>query len=1149
MKKKIIYLLTCLLLLTSASNVNAYDEGDRIGTDVKKTETMYEAWGINFYKHTASINGSTEFILCLQGGYAASHSKNLYVKMDLEAGNANERAYNAAMKAIFDKLNSEGKYVNLNVVSAQQAARVFNLMWYKSNLSPKINPGNGKICNGKLCGHFKVTAGFYNEYLDSSSLKSKMKEATNKTSLSKQSGIPNNAIDTATQNMANKTKEYFTAALNAAISSRKNGSGTAKATISTLKKSKTNIYTSTISFTNTGSKKMYLRLDCPECQAAGISINNINIYAKKSSSSSYRRIYLGGTGSGTNLKDILGNSKSLDIKIELPNTTSCDKLKVTLRLTGESQEYSVYVAGDKTAGPSGGYQEFIVYIPDSSGFKTIAKRTTTISPCKGCEDYYNACQQAGPGSSACNQYKQNYGKDYNQPCAECTTRVDNPVCAEGTQNFSIKEGVEGSNNSCGNDKNVKDCIIGQTDIANNPYHATTSGYPSADGNPYCKVYCTEDYDFTMPGAQITNSGRYLKGLETSIKGTKSCYTSRIDIEKFEEDLNKARIELIDAYNEWASWYQGLSEPTQDVPASCGWSYGSDSWPCGTKEKPRTCRCSCCRVSGSKDCTHKKREWTYSRYPGGSNESDIYRLSYSGTSSYGYCSSSCTCINGTNSEVVSKIESQVRSTASVLRAKIENYNKILKQYNSCSSDIYSQDSRLPRSTSSVWKMNYNFNPTIGFWYQDTYMKIAKETNLKLVSGSQYVTGRSTSLCSGDVDNGYNNCTTSWSQSTNTYDVQNLITCYATGNTFACGSVPTKVAKARYVKESMTAGATYRLPSQYYIVFPGGKTITDKNVEGSSLLEEKLPISLNVAAGTYTYTLTVQGLGEYYNSTSKTGRIWGDSDSVMYTALESDNACKADGALKSNQHDNGTNGEYVCAYKINCPNCPVTCVGDNCSTTVDCPGNNCHAYCDKCVFKLGKQNFTYRQISTDSINPNNRVLGANWNYKDNIDTKTEMKACVATNEILATGEKAYDTDSKDNDVKVMKVNLTQSMINSIKRYNKDKESEGGFGDNSLECYSYNDGSKTYNGVFCYSKFLDEYVKNYSNKFTFYKDRLSTKNARKGAKNQCTGNNCYWTTWNQALDSGLSVTTNNCRYTNGKFTGIVDGDSKDAIGPSYR
>ena len=347
--------------------------------------------------------------------------------------------------------------------------------------------------------------------------------------------------------------------------------------------------------------------------------------------------------------------------------------------------------------------------------------------------------------------------------------------------------------------------------------------------------------------------------------------------------------------------------------------------------------------------------------------------------------------------------------------------------------------------------------------------------------------------------------------------------------------------------MSASGTYRLPSQYYIIFPGGKTVTDK-VEGASLLEEKLPISLNAAAGTYTYTLTVQGLGEYYNN-NKTGRIWGDSDSVMYTALESDNACKADGALKSNQHDNGTNGEYVCAYKINCPDCPVTCVGDNCSTTIDCPGNNCHAYCDKCVFKLGKQNFTYRQISTDSINPNNRVLGANWNYKDNITTKTEMKACVATNEILATGEKAYDTDSKDNDVKVMKVNLTQSMINSIKKYNKDKESEGGFGDNSLECYSYNDGTKTYNGVFCYSKFLDEYVKGYSNKFTFYKDRLSTENARKGAKNQCTGNNCYWTTWNQALDSGLSVTTNNCRYTEGKFTGIVDGDSKDAIGPSYR
>ncbi len=793
--------------------------------------------------------------------------------------------------------------------------------------------------------------------------------------------------------------------------------------------------------------------------------------------------------------------------------------------------------------------------PNTQAFVTTEKGTGVIGQknkvklnmcTKGsCEDYQQECEASGyANSQACQDYKKNYGKNLGEACAECTTKVENPDCDEGEQQFSITEGVDKNGNSCGSVKNVKDCIVGQVDIANHSYEATTSGYPSASSNPYCKVFCTEDYNFKMPGVQTTNSGRYLVGLQTSISGTKSCYTNRIDTEQFEIDIEQLRKAVVEAWNNWNHYYMGVYYPTR-----------SEYIPC------RGGICGSC--SGSTYI----REWSYITYDVYTNSgriSDNFDSRSNGGCSNGYyrtcgkkaknCRPGCvygpSCSYGSESAILSSLISSLNVAEARLSKAIENYNNAIKNYNSCSLSITQQDASIKAASSTKWQMGYKFQPTIDFWYQDTYMSIAQNKQLNLVSGGA-AGSFNAQVCNGDVDNSYGTCIGgSWVDARYGHNVTHInpFICYKTGSVYACSFKSYDVSTEKYVKQSMSASGTYRLPSQYYIVFPGGKTITDKNVEGSSLLEEKLPISLNVAAGTYTYTLTVQGLGEYYNN-NKTGRIWGDSDSVMYTALESDNACKADGALKSNQHDNGTNGEYVCAYKINCPNCPVTCVGDNCSTTVDCPGNNCHAYCDKCVFKLGKQNFTYRQISTDSINPNNRVLGANWNYKDNITTKTEMKACVATNEILATGEKAYDTDSKDNDVKVMKVNLTQSMINSIKKYNKDKESEGGFGDNSLECYSYNDGTKTYNGVFCYSKFLDEYVKDYSNKFTFYKDRLSTENARKGANNQCTGNNCYWTTWNQALDSGLSVTTNNCRYTNGKFTGIVDGDSKDAIGPSYR
>lgn len=1153
MRKKLIYIFIFIAFILSVNNVYAYNEGDRIGTNVRQDSTKYSAWGIDYYKHYANIGGSDEFILCLQGGYAASNSKNLYVKMDLEAGSERERAYNAGMKAIFDKLNKADKSVNLNFVAAQQAARVFNLMWYKNGGKPSINPGNGTICGGKLCGHYKVTAAFYNEYR-SSNLASQMKKATKVDSLApKISGIGTTPINTVTDGLVPKIKEYFTAAVNAAVKSREAGD-TAKITVGSLKKSGDS-YISELSITKNGSQKLYLRLDCPECG----NISDISISASTSKSGSYKKINLGGTGSGTNLADFVGNGKKMYVKIDLPARlkNACNKLQVTLKVTGENQEYSIYVAGDKNVGPTNGYQEFIVYIPESDGFKTIAKKKTTINTCKGCEDYYNACQNSNNNNSyACRQYQEKYGKNLGEPCAECATNVQNLECSTDGQKFSVTEGIEIKNNSCTNEKNVKDCIINQSDIVGNSYEATTSGYPSADSNPYCKVYCTEDYSFDMPGVQTTNAGRYLVGLETKISGTKSCYTNRIDTEKFETDIVDLQKELINAYNyylKWKSAYDNLGPDSETFSAIsvCGGTYTNyfvnfDFQQVISYRFGQNGELIGFGYSNGSDVVRRNGS------PGGSSccYDSCKRINKDGK-----CVGGCTCArycssqpyDGNQSEVISTITNNYNNAKNKMNTAIRNYNNALKNYNSCSSSI-TQRSEISSASSNIWKMKYNFNPTIGFWYQDNYMSIAENKFLKpygvSTSGSPSI-----QVCNGDVDSYYNSCTgSSWRTQANITPKSQFV-CYNSGGVYRCDMLQVQVSSEKYVKQTMNVNATYRLPSQYYIVFPGGKTVT-KNVEGSSLLEEKLPISLNAAAGTYTYTLTVQGLGEYYDNSGKTGRIWGESDSVVYTALETDNACNVKGALSSGQHDNGTNGVYTCAYKVNCPDCPVTCEGDNCSFDVDCKDKSCIAYCEKCVFKLGTQNFTYRQISTDNINPNNRDLGANWKYNEgNISTKTEMKACVASNEIISNGDKVYDTESKDNNEKVLKVHLTQSMINSIKKYNKEQEDNGGFGNNTLTCYPYSDGNKDYNGVFCYSSFLDKYKEDYSDKFTFYKDRIEGKE-RKSKKNQCSsGGDCYWTTWNDALKNGISVTTNKCNYTSGTFDSIVDGDSKNAIGPSFK
>ena len=384
MKKNIIFIITLLLVILTTNNVYAYKEGSLIGTGVEQVETNYSAWGIHYYKHYATINGDKDkkFILCMQGGYAASSSRYLYVSAVLDNDKESQRAYNAGMQAIFHELENVAKYENLNVVSAQQAARIFNLMWYHANLSPKVNPGDDKICGGQLCGHYKVTAAFYNKYLANSELKSAMLSATGKKSLKKVSGITTSAVDTVTDNMVDDVKKYFNLALTAAAKARKNVS--TGVTLTKLSRQSKNVvsnsnsyveYTSKITGLNSlTSEKSYLRIECDGCESKIQSV-----YAK-TSTGNYEKIALGGTGYGTNLKAKAGSSGELTVLLVVSKSTDCTQSKVTLKVTGEGSDYSLYIAGDKSVGPKNGYQQFLVYIPDTDG----VSKTTTISPCKGC---------------------------------------------------------------------------------------------------------------------------------------------------------------------------------------------------------------------------------------------------------------------------------------------------------------------------------------------------------------------------------------------------------------------------------------------------------------------------------------------------------------------------------------------------------------------------------------------------------------------------------------------------------------------------------------------------------------------------------------------------------------------------------------------
>ena len=433
-----------------------------------------------------------------------------------------------------------------------------------------------------------------------------------------------------------------------------------------------------------------------------------------------------------------------------------------------------------------------------------------------------------------------------------------------------------------------------------------------------------------------------------------------------------------------------------------------------------------------------------------------------------------------------------------------------------------------------------------------MSLAKSIYL---IGTPTTSSLSIGNCAGEVDTYYNTCSTGWTTSTLSKEVWNrsnkksqVFTCYQTGSTFECGYVNINVSTAKYVKQTQTASASYILPTQFYTVYPTGKIINDEKVSGTSPLENALPISLGTQAGVYTYTLKVEGLGEYYDS-SKTGRIWGEEDSVVVTALEDEDSCSYKLSASNLPNNNPAvrangNGTYTCSYRVNCPGCNVTCGPDGCIWT-ECEDGHCIVKCDRCIFSNGEVNFSYRPITTKDINPNNRELGANWNYdENNIKTTTELKAYATTNDILTKGEKVYESDSDD---VVLSVKLTQTMIRDIKNYNDKYDNNGGYASNSLKCYDYKDKNNiVYENIYCYSTFVDEMAEKYSDNFKFTKDRISSEDVRKNVSNQCeNGANCYWTTWTDALnDSNFRVATKIERFDPTKFTDYADGS-----GPSYR
>ncbi len=95
---------------------------------------------------------------------------------------------------------------------------------------------------------------------------------------------------------------------------------------------------------------------------------------------------------------------------------------------------------------------------------------------------------------------------------------------------------------------------------------------------------------------------------------------------------------------------------------------------------------------------------------------------------------------------------------------------------------------------------------------------------------------------------------------------------------------------------------------------------------------------------------------------------------------------------------------------------------------------------------KQNYFYRSISLNNVNPQNRILGKNWNVGEGTpDTEFEKKASVTIKSIEEEAEKIYNDSEAE-----YSFTLTPEAMQAIRGYNQDQEDDNGYQNFDMTVY---------------------------------------------------------------------------------------------------
>lgn len=632
-------------------------------------------------------------------------------------------------------------------------------------------------------------------------------------------------------------------------------------------------------------------------------------------------------------------------------------------------------------------------------------------------------------------------------------------------------------------------------------------------NKYCSVSCSEDYAMTMPTAKKVNAGRYFT-FRAKIKGTKTCYTNTINREQFNKDIKNAQIRLVKAFNEYLRTYTAYNTPIERVTSSC-----------------------CSECGGTYDSFYLRSTSPYS-YNYTENENGIVSVTKVGGLSYsdssvgstscpcnGRCESCHTnkdgkeschryccswrcghCTSGRESQVRSRVTSAYNSAKAELSNAQNNFNKIIKDYNAC----------------STWKSNINYNPKVSYDYEENYLENNGLLGEMDVTGDKlavtkewycnatYNTDNTETRKATITGNSYNSCSNTTTGSVS-YKGINFMYCTTSG----CSPKMQQISNARYKKYSSEINASYKPKTLFYNIYPGGEITKDSDGENTREITNGLPVSLATKRGIYQYQVKIEKLGEFYDKdpTNNLGRyVGGGGQAIVASQILAYNCAYLVNMVN-------TNG-LVCDFpKPGDPDypycgdeCVSNCVGAGCGGEDPgyCDGTDCIAECVGvgCIYDSDSgSSVNEKSVSLNNLFPNG-TNSYNWNKDAN------SKAYETIKSIQNKGNKAYDEEP------ILSVTITPSVSKNIKSYNREAENSGGYSNKTLNCYKLG----SYERAVCYSEFIGDLLDDkYGNNVINDNSKIADSSYRTGtnvSEASATRNDSYFKMWSGTVNANSKI-----------------------------